>query len=81
VAESTAKLEIAVDWRETGSDGGAKGPNQSQDAVLEKHCASVFVRSFKCRRMAWDVEPEFEKFIFWYLFLKGWHSIHMLSSL
>jgi len=41
-----------VDWRETGSDDGAKSLNQSQDAVLEQHCASVFVQF----RMAWDAK-------------------------
>ena len=61
VAESIAKLEITVHWRETGSDDDAKGPNQSQDAVLAQHCTSAFVRSFGCREWPGMQKPEFKK--------------------
>lgn len=53
VAESIAKLKIAVQWYESGSDDSFKGRNQSQDAV-KPHFAGALIRGFECREWAWD---------------------------
>jgi hypothetical protein len=80
VAESIAKLKIAVQWYESGSDDSFKGRNQSQDAV-KPHFAGALIRGFECREWPGIRTPEFEKLVLWKLSPSSWRITSMLWSL
>jgi hypothetical protein len=80
VAKSIAKLKIAVQWHESGSDDSFKGPNQSQDAV-NPHFAGALIRDFEFREWPGIRTPEFEKLVLWKFSPSSWCNTSMLWSL
>ena len=80
IAESIAKLKIAVQWHKSGSGDSFKGPNQSRDAV-KPHFVGALIRGFERRVWPGIRTPEFAKLVRWKFSPSSWRNTSMLWSL